>query len=60
MKAYDAIEECPGNGSSGVRVSQRNEMRILRKPVDHGEDDTLAVHPGKALDKIHGDIRPNL
>jgi hypothetical protein len=35
-------------------------VRVLGEAVDHREHDRLATHLRKALDEVHGDIRPHL
>lgn len=57
MKTDDVGEESLGNGLSGVRVGERNEVGIFAEPVDHGEDDRLAPHARKCLDEVDGDVQ---
>ena len=60
VQSDDTVEEGTGHGRSGVGMPQRDEVSILRKAVDHCENDRFAAHLGKALDEVHGYIRPNL
>ena len=60
MKTNDALEEGTGHGRGSIRMPQRDEVGILGEAVDHSENGGLAAHLGKALDEVHGDIRPNL
>ena len=41
-------------------MAKGDEMSILGEAVDHRENDGFAAHLGKALDEVHGDVRPNL
>ena len=41
-------------------MAERDEVGMLGEAVDHRENDRLAAHLGKALDEVHGYIRPNL
>jgi hypothetical protein len=60
MEADDAVEESAGHERGGVRMAERNEVRILGEAVDHHEDEGLAAHLGQPLDEVHGNIRPHL
>jgi hypothetical protein len=46
MKTDDGVEECLGHRGGCVGVTQWNEMSILRKAIDHCQNDTLAVDTG--------------
>jgi len=35
-------------------------VSVLRKPINHCENDAVAVDLGKTLHKVHGDVSPNL
>jgi hypothetical protein len=59
MKADDVAEEGLGDGLSGVGVGQRDEVAVLAEEVDDGEDDRLALHPGKRFDEIDADVGPH-
>ena len=41
-------------------MTQGDEVRVLGEAVNHREDDGFAAHLGKALDEVHGNIRPHL
>jgi hypothetical protein len=60
VEPHNAVEEGAGDGRCGVGVAERDEVRVLGEAVDHHEYDGLAAHLGKALDEVHGDIRPHL
>jgi hypothetical protein len=59
MKPDDTVEENPGHRCRRVRVTQRQEVCVLRKSVYNGEGDRLAVDARKAFNKIHGDVGPD-
>jgi hypothetical protein len=46
VQANDAVEERPGDGRRCVRVAQREEVGVLREPVDDREDHRFARHLG--------------
>ena len=41
-------------------MAERDEVRVLGEAVDHREYDRLAPDLRKALDEVHGDVRPHL
>ena len=41
-------------------MAQGKEVRVLGKAVHHGEDHALAVHLGKAFNKVDRNVRPDL
>jgi hypothetical protein len=53
-------EESPSDGRCSVGVAEGDEMAVHGEAIHHREDDGLAVHSGKALDEVHGDVRPDL
>jgi hypothetical protein len=59
MEPNDAGEECTGHRCRRVGMAERDEVRILRKPVDHHEDDRFATNLRECLNKIHGDVCPD-
>ena len=59
VEPNNVVEEGAGVGRGGVRLPQRDEVRVLGEPVHDGEDDALAVHLGQGLDEVDGNIRPN-
>lgn len=46
--------------NASVGVAEGDEMAVLGEAIHHREDDILAVHSGKALDEVHGDVRLDL
>lgn len=40
-------------------MPQRNEVRIFRKVIHHGEDDGFTSNLGQSFHKIHADVLPN-
>jgi hypothetical protein len=59
MEPHDVVEEGPCNGRRCIGVPKRDEVGVLQKPVDHRQDDRLAIDVGKSLHKIHGDVSPH-
>jgi hypothetical protein len=53
-------KESPGDRRCSVGVAEGDEMTVLGEAIHHREDDELVVHSGKALDEVHGDVRPDL
>jgi hypothetical protein len=45
VEADNVVEESLGDGFSGVRVCQWNEMAVLAEPIHHGEDHCLTDLP---------------
>ena len=60
MQTNNAVEECTCNRSGGVWMAEGDEVRVLGESVDHRENDGFTADLGRALDKIHRDVRPNL
>jgi hypothetical protein len=60
VEAYNPLEEGVSHCRGGVGVAEGDEVGILRETVHHYQNHGLAMHLRKALDKIHGDIRPHL
>jgi hypothetical protein len=40
-------------------MPKRDEVGVLRKSVDHRQDDRLVVDAWETLHKIHGDVTPH-
>jgi hypothetical protein len=59
MERHNVIEEGLCDGCRCIGMPERNEVGILRKPVDHRKDDHLVVDAGKSLHEIHGDVIPH-
>jgi hypothetical protein len=59
MEANDIGEEGVSDGHGGVGVRQGNEMAVLDKEIDDGEDDRLALHLGQRLDEVDTDVSPH-
>ena len=60
MEAHDALEESTRHGRSRVGVAKGDEVSILGEAINHSLDDRLAMHLGKAIDEVHGDVCPHL
>jgi hypothetical protein len=43
-----------------VRVTECDEVGVLGEPVDHAQDDTLAMNTRETLDEVECDVRANL
>jgi hypothetical protein len=56
MELDDAIEEGFGDQSGNVGVAQRDEMSMLGEPINHDQDDTLAMDVRKAFDEIKRNV----
>lgn len=52
VEPNNVVEEGLSDGRRQVGVAERYEVRILRKTVDHREDDALALHLGEPFNEV--------
>jgi hypothetical protein len=52
VEAYNVVEEGASDGGGRVGVAEHYEVSVLRKAVDHREDDALAIHLGQPFNKV--------
>ena len=60
MQTNNALEKGLGHRGCCVRVTESQEMSLLREAINHGQNNTLAMDTGQTFDKIHCDAGPHL